>query len=92
MSFLLSSVLGVLIYLVLSCLILLPQRYAMATLDGGQPCWMGVDVFKSYHTELGILDTGMYDYDLVYGVSPGAAARGEMLMSLSPPCDSASGF
>lgn len=33
---------------------------------------MGVDVFKSYHTELGILDTAMYDHDLVYGVSPGA--------------------
>ena len=33
---------------------------------------MGVDVFKSFHTELGILDTGMYDHDLVYGVSPGA--------------------
>lgn len=32
---------------------------------------MGVDVFKSHHTELGILDTGMYDHDLVYGVSPG---------------------
>lgn len=32
---------------------------------------MGVDVFKSYHIELGILDTGMYDHDLVYGVSPG---------------------
>lgn len=32
---------------------------------------MGVDVFKSYHTELGILDTNMYDHDLVYGVSPG---------------------
>ncbi|CAN0129674.1 unnamed protein product, partial [Hapterophycus canaliculatus] len=48
------------------------KRYAAATLDGGDPCWMGVDVFKSYHTELGILDTGMYDHDLVYGVSPGA--------------------
>ncbi|CAN0324707.1 unnamed protein product, partial [Ectocarpus sp. 13 AM-2016] len=47
------------------------KRYAMAMLDGGQPCWMGVDVFKSYHIELGILDTGMYDHDLVYGVSPG---------------------
>lgn len=32
---------------------------------------MGVDVFKSYHSDLGILDTGMYDHDLVYGVSPG---------------------
>lgn len=32
---------------------------------------MGVDVFKSYHIELGILDTDMYDHDLVYGVSPG---------------------
>lgn len=32
---------------------------------------MGVDMFKSYHIELGILDTGMYDHDLVYGVSPG---------------------
>lgn len=33
---------------------------------------MGVDVFKSYHADLGILDTSMYDHDLVYGVSPGA--------------------
>lgn len=47
----------------------------MATLDAGDPCWMGVDVFKSYHTDLGILDTGMYDYDLVYGVSPGEWRR-----------------
>ncbi|CAN0469023.1 unnamed protein product, partial [Laminaria digitata] len=47
------------------------QRYAAATLDAGRPCWMGVDVFKSFHTELGILDTGMYDHDLVFGVSPG---------------------
>ncbi|CAM9135594.1 unnamed protein product [Pylaiella littoralis] len=49
------------------------KRYAAATLHAGQPCWMGVDVFKSYHAELGILDTGMYDHDLVYGVSPGAS-------------------
>ncbi|CAM9579888.1 unnamed protein product, partial [Ectocarpus fasciculatus] len=62
------------------------KRYAAATLDGGQPCWMGVDVFKSYHIELGILDTGMYDHDLVYGVSPGMTKEerlrsGESLMS-----------
>ncbi|CAN0025704.1 unnamed protein product [Scytosiphon promiscuus] len=62
------------------------KRYAAATLDGGDPCWMGVDVFKSYHTELGILDTGMYDHDLVYGVSPGMTKEerlrsGESLMS-----------
>ncbi|CAN0131995.1 unnamed protein product [Ascophyllum nodosum] len=63
-----------------------PSRFAMATLDGGNPCWIGVDVFKSYHTELGILDTAMYDHDLVYGVSPGMTKEerlrsGESLMS-----------
>lgn len=36
---------------------------------------MGVDVFKSYHSDLGILDTGMYDYDLVYGVGPGTVPK-----------------
>lgn len=28
-------------------------------------------MFKSYHNELGILDTAMYDHELVYGVKPG---------------------
>lgn len=43
---------------------------------------MGVDVFKSYHTELGILDTGMYDHDLVYGVSPGKDTQSVVLSLL----------
>lgn len=62
----------------------------MATLDSGEPCWMGVDVFKSYHTELGILDTNMYDHDLVYGVSPGERRTRRcviLLLSSQPsPC------
>lgn len=66
---------GVLYLTVVLERVLRGQRYAVTTLDTGEPCWIGVDVFKSYHTDLGVLDTEMYDYDLVYGVSPGATLK-----------------
>jgi bleomycin hydrolase len=43
------------------------QAAVDAIVKDGQPVWFGCDVDKRKHTELGILDTELYDYSLLYG-------------------------
>ena len=43
------------------------KQAAVDMLVSGQPVWFGCDVGKFEERDLGILDPGIYDYDLVYG-------------------------
>jgi bleomycin hydrolase len=45
------------------------KRLAIAVLQGGRPVWFGADVGKFSNTSMGMLDTGLYDYDLAFGVN-----------------------
>ncbi|EGD80166.1 bleomycin hydrolase [Salpingoeca rosetta] len=39
-------------------------------LDQGMPVWFGVDVGKEYHRKMAVMDTRLFDYDLVFGTRP----------------------
>ena len=43
------------------------KQAAVDMLVAGEPVWFGCDVGKFEERDLGILDPGIYDYDLVYG-------------------------
>lgn len=47
------------------------KKYAIASLQDGEAVWFGCDVGKHFHRDLGIMDTALYDYELVYGTGPG---------------------
>ena len=41
---------------------------AIKSLKDNEPIWHGCDVGKSFHRDLGIMDTQLYDLDLIYDV------------------------
>lgn len=41
---------------------------AIQHLQAGEPVWFGCDVGKYLHRDLGVMDQGLFDFDLVYGV------------------------
>ncbi|MDP6776676.1 MAG: C1 family peptidase, partial [Candidatus Latescibacteria bacterium] len=43
------------------------KRAAQQSVTDGRAVWFGCDVGKMYHSELGILDSEVYDYGLAYG-------------------------
>jgi bleomycin hydrolase len=62
------------------------RRYAAATITAGEPVWFGCDVGKEFHRKLSVMDTNLYDYESVYGTSPGMSKEdrlryGESLMT-----------
>jgi bleomycin hydrolase len=42
------------------------RTLAMDTIVGGEPVWFGCDTGKMSHSELGVWDAALYDYDGVY--------------------------
>jgi len=44
---------------------------AIKQLQAGEPVWFGCDVGKYLSRDLGVMDTDLFDYDLVYGTSEG---------------------
>ena len=43
------------------------KKAAISQIKGGDPVWFGCDVGKYLHRDLGMLDTDLFDYELVYG-------------------------
>eukprot|EP01134_Creolimax_fragrantissima_P007511 CFRG7511T1 len=43
------------------------QRYTYNRLKQGQSVWFGCDVNQEHNRDLGVMDTDVFDYDLVYG-------------------------
>jgi bleomycin hydrolase len=54
------------------------KQAAVEMIKHGQPVWFGCDVGKRFHRDLGILDTALYDLDLVYG-EPFTADKAERI-------------
>lgn len=51
------------------------KKAAVAMVTDGQAVWFGCDVGKMREGKLDILDTDVYDYDLVYGTTFRASGR-----------------
>ncbi|HRK20669.1 MAG TPA: C1 family peptidase [Fimbriimonadaceae bacterium] len=43
------------------------KEAAIAQLQAGDPVWFGCDVGKFLDRDMGVMDTALFDYDLVYG-------------------------
>jgi bleomycin hydrolase len=43
------------------------KRAAVETIQDGKPVWFGCDVGKWLERKMGVMDPGIYDYELVYG-------------------------
>jgi bleomycin hydrolase len=43
------------------------KKYAIMALRDGMPVWFGCDVGKFFHRTLGVMDTELYDFDLLFG-------------------------
>lgn len=39
------------------------KKYALKTIENGEPVWFGCDVGKMYNRDKGIMDTRLYDYE-----------------------------
>lgn len=46
------------------------KRAAIRQMQDGESVWFGCDVGKYLDRDLGVMDMSLFDYDLVYGVSP----------------------
>ena len=46
------------------------KKYTLETLQDDVPVWMGCDVGKDFNRAKQVMDTGQYDYDLVFGTGP----------------------
>ncbi len=46
------------------------RKYAMASLKDHNSVWFGCDVGKEFSRKLGVMDTKLYDYDLLFGITP----------------------
>ncbi|WP_229377345.1 aminopeptidase C [Streptomyces sp. VRA16 Mangrove soil] len=42
------------------------KRLSMESVVGGEPVWFGCDVARMMHSDLGLWDAGLYDYEAVY--------------------------
>ena len=56
-------------------------RYAALQLDKGQAVWFGCDVGKHFNRKMGVMDTKMYDFDLMYGTVPTMDKRTRLLFN-----------
>jgi len=43
------------------------KKAAIAQMEAGEPVWFGCDVGKFLDRDMGVMDTALFDYDLVYG-------------------------
>ncbi|MBC8514889.1 C1 family peptidase [bacterium] len=43
------------------------KKAAIASIQAGEAVWFGCDVGKRFHRDLGVMDTDLYDYNLVLG-------------------------
>ncbi len=43
------------------------KKYAVKSIENDEPVWFGCDVGKLYHPDLGVMDTHLYDFPLMYG-------------------------
>ncbi|HMS55519.1 MAG TPA: C1 family peptidase [Fimbriimonadaceae bacterium] len=46
------------------------KRAAIQQLQSGEAVWFGCDVGKCLDRDLGVMDDGLFDFDLVYGATP----------------------
>lgn len=45
------------------------KELTIKTLSDGEPVWLGCDMGKMVHRKLGIMDAGLYEYELIYDTS-----------------------
>ena len=43
------------------------KRAAIKSIRSGEALWFACDVSKMFHHELGVMDTNLYDYELLFG-------------------------
>lgn len=55
------------------------KKYTSSQLDKGQPVWFGCDVGKHFNRKLAVMDTKLYDFDLIYGTAPSMDKRTRLL-------------
>lgn len=55
------------------------KQAAIKQLQSGESVWFGCDVGKHLNRDLGVMDLDLYNYELVYGTSPGMT-KAERLM------------
>ena len=61
------------------------ERYALASVLGGDPVWFAADVGKENDYDNGIMAVGMYDYESLLGVEPSLTKRDRILYRDSTP-------
>jgi len=46
------------------------RKHSMRQLDNNEPVWFGCDVGKHFQRDMGVMDTELFDYNLVFGTKP----------------------